>query len=108
MMTFFRKKIEKESSRNLRRYNLQVHLGLAPWRSFIMRITGLSSPDELAMLDGSPPCQGVLMAGKHRINDGRNQLFDECYVLRVSLVKAENGLPRSAGGFALSEFKRFG
>ena len=72
-----------------------------------MEMAGLSSPGELAMLDGSPPCQGVSMAGKHRMNDGRNQLLDECYVLRVSLVKAENGLRRSARGFALPEFKRF-
>jgi hypothetical protein len=41
-----------------------------------MEMAGLSSPDELAMLDGSPPCQGVSMAGKNRINDGRNQLLD--------------------------------
>ena len=72
-----------------------------------MEIAGLSSPGELAMLDGSLPCHGVSMAGKHRMNDGRNQLLDECYVLRVSLVKAENGLRRSARGFALPEFKRF-
>jgi hypothetical protein len=73
-----------------------------------MEMAGLSSPGELAMLDGSPPCQGVSMAGKHRMNDGRNQLLDECYVLRVSLVKAENGLRQSEEGFALLKFKRFG
>ena len=73
-----------------------------------MEMGGLSSPGQLAILDGSPPSQGVSTAGKYRMNDGRNQLFDECYVLRVSLVKAENDLHRSVGGFALPEFKRFG
>ena len=32
-------KKEKESSRMLQRYNLPVHVGMAPWRSFIMRKT---------------------------------------------------------------------
>jgi hypothetical protein len=73
-----------------------------------MDMTGLSGPDELGVPDGSLPCQGFSMVCMHRINDGRNQLFDECYVPWISLVKAENGLRRIAGGFALPEFKRFG
>ena len=72
-----------------------------------MKMAGLLDPGELDVPDGSRPRQGFSMVGKHRMNDGRNQLLDECYVLRVSLVKAENGLRRSARGFALPEFKRF-
>ena len=71
-----------------------------------MEVLALLDPGELDVPDGSRPRQGFSMMGKHRMNDGRNQLFDECYVLRVSLVKTENGLRRSAGGFALPEFKR--
>jgi len=41
-----------------------------------LRITGLQ-PGELDVLDGSPPCQGFSTAGKRKIDDGRNQLFQE-------------------------------
>lgn len=34
-------------------------------------------PGELDILDGSPPCQGFSMAGKRRLDDPRNRLFEE-------------------------------
>jgi DNA (cytosine-5)-methyltransferase 1 len=42
-----------------------------------MKLAGLSKSEELDLLDGSPPCQGLSMAGKRNINDPRNQLFRE-------------------------------
>jgi hypothetical protein len=63
-----------------------------------MEMAGLLDPGELDLSNGSRPRQGVSMVSKHRMNNGRNRLFDECYVLRDSLVKAETGLSRSAGG----------
>ncbi len=41
-----------------------------------LRLTGLK-PGELDVLDGSPPCQGFSTAGKRKMDDGRNQLFQE-------------------------------
>jgi DNA (cytosine-5)-methyltransferase 1 len=42
----------------------------------VLERTGLQ-PGELDLFDGSPPCQGFSMAGKRRLEDGRNQLFRE-------------------------------
>jgi DNA (cytosine-5)-methyltransferase 1 len=58
-----------------------------------LRITNLK-PGELDVLDGSPPCQGFSTAGKHRMDDGRNQLFRE-YVrllrgLKLKVLVMEN------------------
>lgn len=33
------------------------------------------APGELDVLDGSPPCQGFSVLGKHQLDDPRNQLF---------------------------------
>ena len=43
-----KQKKEKESSRNLQRYRSQAHVGLAPWRSFIMRMVLFASWVKLA------------------------------------------------------------
>jgi DNA (cytosine-5)-methyltransferase 1 len=58
-----------------------------------LRLTGLQ-PGQLDVLDGSPPCQGFSTAGKRKIDDGRNQLFQE-YVrllrgLRPKVLVMEN------------------
>lgn len=42
----------------------------------VLKRTGLQ-PDELDVLDGSPPCQGFSTAGKRNMGDDRNQLFRE-------------------------------
>ena len=42
-----------------------------------MRLAGLTGPQQLDVLDGSPPCQGFSTAGKRDFNDDRNQLFRE-------------------------------
>lgn len=42
----------------------------------VLERTGLQ-PGELAVLDGSPPCQGFSTAGKRDFGDARNQLFRE-------------------------------
>lgn len=41
-----------------------------------MKLAGIEE-EELDLLDGSPPCQGVSTAGKRNLNDPRNQLFRE-------------------------------
>ena len=58
-----------------------------------LRLTGLR-PGELDVLDGSPPCQGFSTAGRRKMDDGRNQLFQE-YVrllrgLRPKVLVMEN------------------
>ena len=48
----------------------------------VMEVTGVQ-PGELDVFDGSPPCQGFSMAGKRKLNDGRNSLFrDYVWLLR--------------------------
>ncbi len=42
----------------------------------VIEMTGLQ-PEELDILDGSPPCQGFSTAGKRILEDDRNQLFRE-------------------------------
>lgn len=42
-----------------------------------LRLAGLTGPEQLDVLDGSPPCQGFSTAGKRNIDDDRNQLFRE-------------------------------
>ena len=42
----------------------------------VLARTGLQ-PEELDVLDGSPPCQGFSTAGKREMGDSRNQLFRE-------------------------------
>ena len=42
-----------------------------------MQMAELTVEGELDLLDGSPPCQGMSMAGKRNLNDPRNQLFRE-------------------------------
>ncbi len=61
-------------------------------------------PEELDVLDGSPPCQGFSTAGKRKMEDGRNQLFRE-YVrllrgLRPKLLVMEN-----ISGMAMGKMK---
>ena len=58
-----------------------------------LRLAGIG-PEELDVLDGSPPCQGFSTAGKRKMDDGRNQLFRE-YVrllrgLRPKVLVMEN------------------
>jgi len=58
-----------------------------------LRLIGLQ-PGELDVLDGSPPCQGFSTAGRRKMDDGRNQLFQE-YVrllrgLRPKVLVMEN------------------
>jgi DNA (cytosine-5)-methyltransferase 1 len=43
-------------------------------------------PGELDILDGSPPCQGFSMAGKRRMDDPRNRLFEE-YIRFLKALK---------------------
>lgn len=42
-----------------------------------LRLAGLTGPEQLDVLDGSPPCQGFSTAGKRNMDDDRNQLFRE-------------------------------
>ena len=56
-----------------------------------LRLTGLQ-PGELDVLDGSPPCQGFSTAGRRKMDDGRNQLFQE-YV-RLLRIRGTNAVFR--------------
>ncbi len=50
-----------------------------------MRLAGGIAPRELDVLDGSPPCQGFSTAGKRKLDDVRNTLFEEYVRLLGSL-----------------------
>lgn len=54
----------------------------------ILEVVGLD-PGELDVLDGSPPCQGFSTAGKRKVLDPRNSLFEE-------FVRLLNGLTPKA------------
>ena len=63
-----------------------------------MEMAGLSSPGELEVLHGSPPSQGVSMAGKQRTNDRRNTLFcEDLRQLRGLYSSVCEGEPRRDG-----------
>ena len=64
-------------------------------------------PGELDLLDGSPPCQGFSTAGKRRVEDNRNQLYNEfarlLEVLKPKAFVVEN-VPGMVGGSMQSIF----
>jgi DNA (cytosine-5)-methyltransferase 1 len=68
-----------------------------------LKITGLQ-PGELAVLDGSPPCQGFSTAGKRKMDDGRNQLFRE-YVRLLRGLKPKIFVMENVSGMVKGKMK---
>ena len=70
----------------------------------ILYATGLES-GELDILDGSPPCQGFSTAGKRKINDSRNRLFEE-YLRFVQILQPKVFVMENVAGMAKGSMKR--
>ncbi len=68
-----------------------------------LRITGLK-PGELDVLDGSPPCQGFSTAGKRKMDDGRNQLFQE-YVRLLRGLRPKVLVMENVSGMVMGKMK---
>lgn len=69
----------------------------------VLEMTGLK-PDELDVLDGSPPCQGFSTAGKRDMNDDRNQLFRE-YVRLLRGLKPKVFVMENVSGMVKGKMK---
>ncbi len=61
-------------------------------------------PGELDILDGSPPCQGFSMAGKRRMNDPRNRLFEE-YVRFLSVIQPKAFVMENVPGLVIGPMR---
>lgn len=61
-------------------------------------------PGELDILDGSPPCQGFSMAGKRRLNDPRNRLFEE-YVRFLKVMKPKAFVMENVPGLVIGNMR---
>lgn len=59
---------------------------------------------ELDLLDGSPPCQGFSTAGKRRMGDRRNRLFEE-YVRLLRAFKPRAFIMENVGGLAKGKMR---
>jgi DNA (cytosine-5)-methyltransferase 1 len=61
-------------------------------------------PGELDILDGSPPCQGFSMAGKRRLDDPRNRLFEE-YVRFLTLIQPKAFVMENVPGLVIGPMR---
>lgn len=61
-------------------------------------------PGELDILDGSPPCQGFSMAGKRRMDDPRNRLFEE-YVRFLKAMKPKVFVMENVPGLVVGNMR---
>lgn len=61
-------------------------------------------PDELDLLDGSPPCQGFSTAGKRRMGDLRNQLYNE-FVRLLEGLRPRAFVMENVGGMVRGKMK---
>lgn len=61
-------------------------------------------PGELDILDGSPPCQGFSMAGKRRMDDPRNRLFEE-YVRFLKGIKPKVFVMENVPGLVVGNMR---
>lgn len=61
-------------------------------------------PEELDILDGSPPCQGFSTAGKRNLDDPRNQLFRE-YVRLLQGLKPKVFVMENVSGMVKGKMK---
>jgi len=77
-----------------------------------MELAGLTEPEELDLLEGSPPCQGFSTAGKRILHDPRNQLFREFVRLlrglkpKVFLMENVPGLVKGKMKLVFAEIMR--
>jgi len=62
------------------------------------------SPGELAVLDGSSPCQGFSTAGKRDMGDSRNQLFRE-YVRMLGVFRPKVLVMENVSGMVKGKMK---
>ena len=69
----------------------------------LLELTGLG-PGELDVLDGSPPCQGFSLAGRRRVDDPRNQLFQE-YVRLLSQLRPKTFVMENVAGMVKGEHR---
>lgn len=76
-----------------------------------LRLAGVA-PGELDILDGSPPCQGFSTAGKRKIDDQRNRLFEEyvrllrVYRPRAMVMENVTGLVKGKMRLVFAEIMR--
>lgn len=61
-------------------------------------------PEELTILDGSPPCQGFSMLGKREIGDPRNRLFLD-YVRFLKALKPQAFVMENVPGLVSGQMK---
>ncbi len=69
----------------------------------ILKFTGLKV-GELDVFDGSPPCQGFSTAGKRKVNDSRNKLF-ESYVELIRGLQPKVFVMENVSGMAKGKMK---
>jgi len=69
----------------------------------IMEITGIEKGN-LNILDGSPPCQGFSTAGKRKLADNRNNLFQE-YVRLLNDLQPEMFVMENVSGMVKGKMK---
>ena len=81
------------------------------WKADITQITGKQimdatklEPGQLDILDGSPPCQGFSTAGKRKVTDSRNRLF-ESYVRLIQELKPKIFVMENVSGMAKGKMK---
>lgn len=68
-----------------------------------LRMSGLK-PGALDVLDGSPPCQGFSSAGKRRMADKRNRLFEE-YVRLLGAFRPRAFVMENVGGLVRGKMR---
>ncbi|MCE3236121.1 MAG: cytosine methyltransferase [Vampirovibrio sp.] len=61
-------------------------------------------PGKLDILDGSPHCQGFSMAGKRRMNDPRNRLFEE-YVRFLKIMRPRAFVMENVPGLVIGNMR---
>jgi DNA (cytosine-5)-methyltransferase 1 len=61
-------------------------------------------PGKLDILDGSPPCQGFSMAGKRRMDDPRNRLFEE-YVRFLKAIRPKAFVMENVPGLVTGKMR---
>ncbi|WP_303674751.1 DNA cytosine methyltransferase [Vampirovibrio chlorellavorus] len=69
----------------------------------VLKELGLE-PGELEILDGSPPCQGFSMAGKRRMDDPRNRLFEE-YVRLLRAIRPKAFVMENVPGLVTGKMR---
>ena len=69
-----------------------------------MRLSGITGPRQLDLLDGSPPCQGFSTAGKRELYDARNSLFMD-YVRLLKALQPRAMVMENVSGMVKGKMK---